>query len=105
MCNRHAPLQHVAPARQHFAQQFDLLLLQVIIQLRKFAEKIQKSRGQGKVSGNEVGGQSSAAAQNTAKRMSLNTDVSQLLGTEIKGMDTSVAGAVLVPSPEAACVR
>lgn len=74
-----------------------MLLLQVIIQLRKFAEKIQKSRGQGNVGGNEGVGQSSAAAQTSAKRMSLNTDVSQLLGTEIKGMDTSVAGAVLVP--------
>jgi hypothetical protein len=63
-----------------------------MIQLRKFAQKVQRGQQQG---GDKEAGAGSAPRPSkspVAQRISLNSDASQLLGTDMTGIDTSVGG-------------
>lgn len=68
---------------------------QVIIQLRKFAEKVQKSRPKPTAAtNNDAVSAPQSPSPSTAKRLSLDSDASQLLSTDMTGLDTSIAGVV-----------
>lgn len=79
---------------------------QVMIQLRKFAAKVQRGRQPG---GNdtdaEAASQKRSAAAPTSERISLKSDVSQLLGTDMTGIDTSVGGACLASCTYTCCIH
>lgn len=66
---------------------------QVIIQLRKFAEKIQKNQAQ-PAAAKDSQPAPQAASPVSGKRLSFDSDVSQLLSTDMTGLDTSIAGVV-----------
>lgn len=69
--------------------------MQVMIQLRKFAQKVQRGRQQGAGGDAEAASQPRAASVPASERISLKSDVSQLLGTDMTGIDTSVGGAYI----------
>lgn len=63
-----------------------------MIQLRKFAQKVQRGQQQG-VDAEERAASAPRPSQSpTAQRIGLNSDASQLLGTDMTGIDTSVGG-------------
>lgn len=71
-----------------------MLHAQVMIQLRKFAAKVQRGRQAGPGADAESDGSQprSSAPAGSPERLNLKTDVSQLLGTDMTGLDTSVGG-------------
>lgn len=67
---------------------------QVIIQLRKFAEKIQKARSKPSEATDSPSTPQKATSTAKSSRLSMDTDVSQLLSTDMTGLDSSLAGVV-----------
>lgn len=72
--------------------------LQVLIQLRKFAEKVQLNRNKPAAAKESQPAQESASPV-SGKRLSFDSDVSQLLSTDMTGLDTSIAGALILRPP------
>jgi hypothetical protein len=67
---------------------------QVMIQLRKFAQKVQRGQQQGGDAEAEAASVPRKSRAPTSQRISLNSDASQLLGTDMTGIDTSVGGVI-----------
>lgn len=69
---------------------------QVMIQLRKFAAKVQRGRQASPDAESDADSSQprSSAPAGSPERLNLRTDVSQLLGTDMTGLDTSVGGVV-----------
>ena len=72
--------------------------VQVMIQLRKFAQKVQRGQQQGGDAEAEAASVPRKSRSPTSQRISLNSDASQLLGTDMTGIDTSVGGEPDVPT-------
>ncbi len=75
-----------------------LAAVQVMIQLRKFAQKVQRGQQQGGDAEAEAASAPRKSRSPTSQRISLNSDASQLLGTDMTGIDTSVGGEPDVPT-------
>jgi hypothetical protein len=72
--------------------------VQVMIQLRKFAQKVQRGQQQGGDAEAEAASAPRKSRSPTSQRIGLNSDASQLLGTDMTGIDTSVGGEPDVPT-------
>ena len=72
--------------------------VQVMIQLRKFAQKVQRGQQQGGDAEAEAASAPRKSRSPTSQRIGLNSDASQLLGTDMTGIDTSVGGELHMPT-------